>query len=117
MGKKVPNSGLEKRVHTTFGFDGILYYGGDTTSTAHTVPVDGSGDDVRITRAIFEPILAAAYADDVLGADGDLLEQALKGTEVPSEYGTWWDNMPAAFQGALVESLSADFRWKNDIPA
>lgn len=116
MGKKVPDSGIEIATHTTFGFDAILYYGGDTTNTAHTVPTNASGDDVRITRAVFEPILAAAYADDALDAGGDLLEQALKSDNVPPEYGTWWDNMPKAFQGALVDTLSATYRWKNEIP-
>ena len=114
MGKKVPDSGLEisKRPSPATGLHGLLYYGGDTTNTAHTVPLDANGDDKYILQAVFEPILMAAHADVELGASGKVLEEALKGAGVPDEIGTWWDNMPAAFQADLPKKLDALFIWK-----
>jgi len=112
MGKKVPDSNLEITFDANGEVQGQLYYGGDTTNTAHTPVTNASGNDVYLARGVFEPILMAAHADVALKADGDLLEQALKGDNVPSEVGTWWDNMPAAFKGALPGNLDALFTWK-----
>lgn len=111
MGKKVPDSGIEIRRHTTHGFDAILYYGGGTGDVAHTVPVDGNGDDVRIIRGVFEPLLLAAVADQALAAGGAVLGEALDAPNVPAAYGTWWTWMPPAFRSELVDTLADTFAW------
>lgn len=114
MGKKVPDSGIEIRVHATYGFDAILYYGGGTGNVAHTVPTDSNGDDVRITRAVFEPILFAAAADQALDASGNVLAEALKGANVPDAYETWWNGMSSAFRDELVDTLADTLAWWRD---
>ena len=111
MGKKVPDSGIEIRRHTTHGFDAVLYYGGGPGNVAHTVPTDHQGNDVRIIRGVFEPLLMAAAVDQVLDAGGAVLGEALDAPHVPAAYGIWWMRMPAAFRSELVDTLADTFAW------
>lgn len=83
MGKKVPDSNLELTFDGSGNIQGQLYYGGDTTNTAHTPVTKANGDDVYLARSVFEPILMAAHADVALKADGAVMEEALKGDNVP----------------------------------
>lgn len=112
MGRKVPDSNLEITFDGSGNIQGQLYYGGDTTNTAHTPVTKANGDDVYLAPSVFEPILMAAHADVALKADGAVMEEALKGDNVPPEVGTWWDNMPTAFRAALPKGLDALFTWK-----
>lgn len=112
MGKKVPNSGAELSRDTSGNLHALFYYGGDTTNTAHTVPTDAQGNDKYVTLPLFEAVVLAARADVELDADGAVLEKALKGDNMPPEVGTWWDNMPTAFQNVLPDNLEAMFAWK-----
>ena len=111
MGKKVPDSGIEIRRHSTFKFDAVLYYGGGPSNVAHTVPVDGNGNDVRIPRSVFEPLLQAAAVDVALGAGGAVLGEALDSPNVPTAYGTWWSSMSSTFRDELVATLADTWAW------